>query len=224
MWNIKSKVFSRGLLMLDVVVILANATVFAAAPATLDKKKITVDVGQTKKVKVRNASKKVSWKILSGKKNVSIKKGKYDVKIRGKKAGKAKLQAKTGKRKFIYRITVTEKKNKRAAENMKIAVKSDKYTVVYRLNESKAAKDLYNQLPLSINVENYSNNEKIFYPPTELKTTGTPKSKGEKGSLAYYAPWGMWLCSMKAEVREPDCMNWAALYPEVKIFLNCREK
>lgn len=39
-------------------------------------------------------------------------------------------------------------------------------------------------------VENYSDNEKIFYPPKELKTGGTPKSEGKKGSLSYYEPWG----------------------------------
>ncbi|MCI8409839.1 MAG: hypothetical protein HFJ09_11320 [Lachnospiraceae bacterium] len=69
-------------------------------------------------------------------------------------------------------------------------VKSNKYTIVYQLNNSKAAKDLYNQLPLTLKIENYSDNEKIFYPPTKLNTNDTPISKGKKGSLAYYAPWG----------------------------------
>lgn len=35
--------------------------------------------------------------------------------------------------------------------------------IVFQLNDSIAAKALYEQLPLSIQVENYSNNEKIFY-------------------------------------------------------------
>lgn len=72
----------------------------------------------------------------------------------------------------------------------KISVKSSKYTVTYQLNDSRAAKELYAQLPLTLKVENYSDSEKIFYPPKELKTNGTPKSKGRKGSLSYYAPWG----------------------------------
>ncbi len=71
-----------------------------------------------------------------------------------------------------------------------IEIKSDKYTVMYQLNDSRAAKELYEQLPLTVQVENFSNNEKIFYPKTALNTNGVPKSDGKSGSLAYYAPWG----------------------------------
>lgn len=62
--------------------------------------------------------------------------------------------------------------------------------VVFQLNDSSAAKALYEQLPLSIQVENYSNNEKIFYPPDELDTSDAPPAEGPSGTLAYYAPWG----------------------------------
>ena len=42
-----------------------------------------------------------------------------------------------------------------------------------------------------IEVEDYSTNEKIFYPPNELDVTNTPlASNGENGVLAYYEPWG----------------------------------
>lgn len=37
--------------------------------------------------------------------------------------------------------------------------------VIYALNDSPAAGALYAQLPLTIAVEDYSTNEKIFYPP-----------------------------------------------------------
>ena len=62
-------------------------------------------------------------------------------------------------------------------------------TVVFELNESQAAKMLYEQLPMTIEVENFSNNEKIFYPEKELDTTGAPYAAGGAGRLAYYAPW-----------------------------------
>ena len=56
---------------------------------------------------------------------------------------------------------------------------------------SDGAKSLYEQLPLKIEVEDYSTNEKIFYPPNELDVTNTPlASNGENGVLAYYEPWG----------------------------------
>ena len=43
-------------------------------------------------------------------------------------------------------------------------------TLTLHLNGSQAAKDLCAQLPLDIEVENYSTNEKIFYPPKKLHT------------------------------------------------------
>lgn len=91
---------------------LAYATVFAAVPATLNKKNIIVYGG-----------------FFPGK-NISIKEGKNGVKISGKKAGKAKFQAMVGKQKLACQITVIGKKSKELAGGMKLAVKSDKYTVV----------------------------------------------------------------------------------------------
>jgi hypothetical protein len=74
---------------------------------------------------------------------------------------------------------------------MTIRVKANGNTIVFELNTSPAAKDLYAQLPLSITVEDYGSNEKIFYPPEKLNTTDTPLMDGAQvGTLAYYAPWG----------------------------------
>ena len=73
---------------------------------------------------------------------------------------------------------------------MEIRVTANGKTTVFELNNSPAARDLYIQLPLSIEVENYSDNEKIFYPPKKLNTTDTPLADAEAGTLAYYAPWG----------------------------------
>lgn len=67
---------------------------------------------------------------------------------------------------------------------------SDGHNIVFQLNDSPAANALYEQLPLSVQVENYSNNEKIFYPPNNLNTDDTPLAEGPPGTLAYYAPWG----------------------------------
>lgn len=62
--------------------------------------------------------------------------------------------------------------------------------IVFALNNSIAAKDLYAQLPMSVEVESFSNNEQIFYPPEKLDTSDAPLAKGPAGTLAYYAPWG----------------------------------
>ena len=63
-------------------------------------------------------------------------------------------------------------------------------TTVFKLNNSTAARELIAQLPLAIKVENYSHNEKIFYPPKKLNTNSTPSANAKAGTLAYYAPWG----------------------------------
>lgn len=71
-----------------------------------------------------------------------------------------------------------------------IAVQFDGGAVIYTLNDSAAAESLLEQLPLTIGVEDYSTNEKIFYPPQALDTSDTPAAQAGAGTLAYYAPWG----------------------------------
>ncbi|MDV3427070.1 MAG: hypothetical protein LIR50_07785 [Bacillota bacterium] len=74
---------------------------------------------------------------------------------------------------------------------MKISVNAKGNTIIYELNGSQAAKDLYEQLPLSVEIENFSNNEKIFYPLSSLNVSNTPSAAGgDAGTIAYYAPWG----------------------------------
>ena len=80
----------------------------------------------------------------------------------------------------------TEEQEEKA---MRISVKSEQYEIIYELNDSTAAVQLYGQLPLTTEVEPFSNNEMTFY-PEKLDVTGAPLSKGETGSLSYYEPWG----------------------------------
>lgn len=75
-------------------------------------------------------------------------------------------------------------------DSMQIRVESNGNTIVFELNDSQAARELYEQLPLSIEVEDYSTNEKIFYPPEELDVSDAPLAEAGAGTLAYYAPWG----------------------------------
>ena len=77
----------------------------------LSKKSVTITVGKTVKVKLKNNKKKVKWTVVSGKKNVKLsKKKKTSVTIKGKKVGKAKVQVKVGKKKFVCKVTVKNKK------------------------------------------------------------------------------------------------------------------
>ena len=80
--------------------------------------------------------------------------------------------------------------DKEENNTMKISVKSANYEMIYKLNNSQAAKALYAQLPLTMEVKPFSSNEMTFYPTKKLDTSGTPLSGGETGSLSYYEPWG----------------------------------
>lgn len=74
--------------------------------------------------------------------------------------------------------------------------------IVFRLNGSKAATAFYKQLPAEVEISDYSDNEKIFYPSIKLDVTSTQKANPEDssvqtngksegvGTLAYYEPWG----------------------------------
>lgn len=75
-------------------------------------------------------------------------------------------------------------------EAMRIKVEANGNEIVFELNDSKAAKGLYNQLPLIVENEDFSNNEKTFYPPEELDVSDAPMTDGSIGTLAYYEPWG----------------------------------
>lgn len=95
-----------------------------------------------------------------------------------------------------FEITETENtsniiQSKEMEENiMQIKISTAEYELIYELNGSQAAKSLYSQLPLTTEVEPFSNNEMTFYPPDKLDTADTPLSGGETGSLSYYVPWG----------------------------------
>ena len=80
----------------------------------------------------------------------------------------------------VENLTESESNNIEEADN----------EIIYELNNSNAAKTLYEQLPLTMEVEPFSNNEMTFYPPQKLDTSDTPLSSGEAGTLSYYSPWG----------------------------------
>lgn len=93
------------------MVLSCTGGVQAAKKPKLSAAKITVKVGKTKTLKVKNAAKKVKWSIKSGKKNVTLKnKKKASVGIKGRKAGKAKIQAAVSGKKLVCTVTVTQKK------------------------------------------------------------------------------------------------------------------
>ena len=98
------------LLVMALTFVLPSPAVSQAAKKKtpkLNKSKLTLTVGKTAKLKVKNTKKKIKWS--SSKKSVATvtKKGK----VKAKKAGKTTITAKVGKKKLKCKVTVTAKKS-----------------------------------------------------------------------------------------------------------------
>ena len=61
-----------------------------------------------------------------------------------------------------------EKGTSMSDTNLKIKVVANGKEIVFALNDTSVSRSFYAQLPLTVAVENYSNNEKIFQPPQKL--------------------------------------------------------
>lgn len=76
-------------------------------------------------------------------------------------------------------------------EKMKIKILLGEDEILISLNDNPSSRSLYEQLPLSVKVEDYASNEKIFHPPRELSTLDAPVGYEPKvGDVTLYAPWG----------------------------------
>lgn len=101
------KGFALLLVFVMAVSVIPQSAFAAKKKVKLSKKAVTVAVGESVKIQLKNNKKKVKWSITSSKKNVTLsKKKKTGVIIKGKKAGKTKVQAKIGKKKYVCKVTV----------------------------------------------------------------------------------------------------------------------
>lgn len=106
----------KGLSLVLVCALVAGITVpvSAAKKMKLSSKKITLKVGQKKKLEVKNTAKKVKWSIKSGKKYISLSgKKKTSVVVKAKKQGKAVVLAKIGKKKLTCQVTIKKADTKK---------------------------------------------------------------------------------------------------------------
>ncbi|WP_394346665.1 cyclophilin-like fold protein [Streptomyces dangxiongensis] len=59
------------------------------------------------------------------------------------------------------------------------------------LNDSPAARDFAALLPLTLDLEDFHDTERVADLPRKLDTSGAPEPTAAKvGDIAYYAPWG----------------------------------
>ena len=74
---------------------------------------------------------------------------------------------------------------------MDIRVTVDGRPVRAVLNDSPAARDFAELLPLTLDLEDFHSTERVADLPRKLDTSGAPEPAAAKvGDIAYYAPWG----------------------------------
>ena len=76
-------------------------------------------------------------------------------------------------------------------KHMKLKITFSDKEIRATLFDNPTARDFVSMLPLTTTLEDYANNEKIFYPKRKLSKEGAPRGyEPSKGDITYYAPWG----------------------------------
>ena len=109
--------------------------------------------------------------------------------------GSASALQKTEETSGTVKKEAAEKKENRETRtampetNLKIKLVANGKEIVFALNDTSVSRSFYAQLPLTVAVENYSNNEKIFQPPKKLDCSKAQEGACPVGSIAYFSPW-----------------------------------
>ena len=98
-------------------------------------------------------------------------------------------QNKTGTTPAVMTETKSGKAEKMTTQRMLVKLIYDQKEIVFELNETSVSRSFYQQLPLTVTIENYSNNEKVFQPPRKLNCEKAQEGDCPAGSIAYFSPW-----------------------------------
>ena len=75
--------------------------------------------------------------------------------------------------------------------DMIIKITSQEHVATFQLYDTVAAKELYEQLPLELELRNFRDAQWMFWPPERLNVTPQEAyHDGIRGELSYYEPWG----------------------------------
>lgn len=87
---------------------------------------------------------------------------------------------------------ISSKENEKENNHqMKVKMTIEGHAYSISLNDSKAAKDFYDMLPLNLTLDDYNHTEKIADLPKGLDTSDSPEgTAAKKGDISFYAPWG----------------------------------
>lgn len=85
------------------------------------------------------------------------------------------------------------------ANEMKVEFICENSIAVAILNDTNAAKNFYEILPLELKLSDYAGREKIADLPMKLNFKNDPSSDGKVGDLGYFSPWGNLVLFYKAQ-------------------------
>lgn len=122
----------------------------------LNHKKLTIQYGKTKTLKLSGMSKKVTWTSSNKAVVKVVSRGGNKATLTGKGAGTATVTAKAGKKKYMCKVTVKYKKYK----DVYVTIGKKQYTLT--LYDNAGAKQLYKQLPMTITMDEMNGNEKYY--------------------------------------------------------------
>lgn len=76
-------------------------------------------------------------------------------------------------------------------ETMKLKITIGQNTATAILYDNPTSRDFATMLPLTVEMDDYANTEKVFYPSRKLSTKDAPKGfKPSEGDITLFAPWG----------------------------------
>lgn len=133
------RVLALVLTLVLAITLITPTSVSAAKKVKLNKTKATIYVGKSTTLKLKNNKKKVKWSSSNKKVATVSKKGK----VKGKKAGKATITAKVGKKKYKCKVIVKKKTAQKKNNASPVVVLSAKDKVV---NACKTNGTYYNGL------------------------------------------------------------------------------
>ncbi len=172
-----------------------------AKSASLSDKRLEITTGKSRRLKLQNNKKKATWSIVSGKNCIQLKgKSKNGVTIIGKKAGKAVVRAKVGKKKYVCNVTVKNAKKNRTTPI--ILTIGNKKLKGY-LYDTEPAKSLIAKLPLTITLDDSDND--FCGGNLNLKYSKKDVQNGYKnGDLAFWTPGRNFVIFVDDEEKSAD--------------------
>ena len=193
------KTFIKNSFIVCLILTLALTCGCAEAKTSAKKPKLnttgmSLNIKQSKTLKLKNTTKKVSFKITSGKNFIKIKrKSNNSITVTGLKKGIAKIKAVLGKKSYTCKVSVTDFMNNSASKALKKQLQKSSITIkMHDYGDFEKVGDLPFSLPTNDeyittspgDVILYQGNQlTIYYDTNSWEFTRVAKIRGDNSTL-----------------------------------------